>query len=79
MIRTMETNSNGVPYDRHWPFKKIADTDPKYWWSLYRQCTLEEIADLDKKMKSKRNIAQRKRFEEVLAEVDQILADLDKA
>ena len=75
----METNSNGVPYDRHWPFEKIAATDPKYWWTLYRKCTLEEIASFDKKMKSKRNIAAKKRFEEVLADVDKILADLDKA
>ena len=60
------------------PWEQLVATDPKKWWNLRKVCLLEELADLDKRAKTKENIKKRKVFQEMLDETEKLLTTVSK-
>jgi len=64
------------PYHPYKTWEELAATNPAKWWNLFKICALEEIKDLDKRPKTKKNLASRKNFEELVSQADTVLTSL---
>lgn len=66
------------PYHKDFSWEKLAATDPHKWWNLRKTCILEEIEELNKRARTKQNLAKRKVFDEMLEETEKVLSSIDK-